>query len=131
MPRGRIVKNNRGHTIGDKEIGLRIRAIRIDRKLSQSELGTQLDVSFQQIQKYEKGVNRLSVVRLMKIARILKTSPLELMGWDDKLERTAGVIAFDKEAYRLAKSFMKLSDDHKHRVRSLIDAITITYPVEE
>lgn len=122
MPRGKgpTFKNNRSHTIEDKEIGLRLRAMRIDKKLSQDDLGAQLGVSFQQIQKYEKGVNRLSAVRLMKIARIFKTNPLEIMGWDDKLERNAGAIFFDTEAYRLAKEFVKLPDITKPKIRALI-----------
>jgi transcriptional regulator with XRE-family HTH domain len=41
-------------------------------KLSQSELADQLDVTFQQIQKYEKGVNRMSAAMMVRIAEVLK-----------------------------------------------------------
>ena len=42
----------------DIELGKRIRLRRVEQKISQAELGDKLGVSFQQVQKYEKGVNR-------------------------------------------------------------------------
>ncbi|WP_375647819.1 helix-turn-helix domain-containing protein [Bartonella sp. AA56HLJMS] len=53
-------------------IGKRIRHRRISIGLSQKELGSHLGVSFQQIQKYEKGLNRVSVGCLLKIAQKLE-----------------------------------------------------------
>ncbi|WP_375633376.1 MULTISPECIES: helix-turn-helix domain-containing protein [unclassified Bartonella] len=53
-------------------IGKRIRQRRIAMSLSQKELGSYLGVSFQQIQKYEKGFNRVSVGYLLKIAQKLE-----------------------------------------------------------
>lgn len=55
----------------DPRIGMRIRTLRLERGLSQAELGTMLGVSFQQIQKYEKGVNRVSAGRLQRVAEAL------------------------------------------------------------
>ncbi|WP_375639404.1 MULTISPECIES: helix-turn-helix domain-containing protein [unclassified Bartonella] len=52
-------------------IGKRIRHRRISIGLSQKALGSHLGVSFQQIQKYEKGLNRVSVGYLLKIAQKL------------------------------------------------------------
>ncbi|WP_375683332.1 helix-turn-helix domain-containing protein [Bartonella sp. AP3QHHD] len=53
-------------------IGKRIRQRRIAMGLSQKELGSYLGVSFQQIQKYEKGFNRVSAGCLLKIAQKLE-----------------------------------------------------------
>jgi len=55
----------------DIAIGRRIRALRLERGLSQSELAGHLGLSFQQLQKYEKGVNRVSAGRLQAIASFL------------------------------------------------------------
>ncbi len=55
----------------DIEIGKRVRQARVAAGLSQTQLGVQLGVSFQQVQKYEKGVNRIGGGRLYKIARFL------------------------------------------------------------
>jgi transcriptional regulator with XRE-family HTH domain len=55
----------------DIEIGRRIRALRLERGLSQTELGNLLGITFQQIQKYEKGANRVAAGRLQRIAEAL------------------------------------------------------------
>jgi transcriptional regulator with XRE-family HTH domain len=55
----------------DVEVGHRIRIERLARGLSQTALANQLGVTFQQVQKYEKGVNRVGAGRLTKIAEVL------------------------------------------------------------
>lgn len=72
----------------DAALGLRVRELRRRRKLSQTELARQLDVTFQQVQKYECGANRISVSTLLLVARALKV-PLDvlIMG---KVSSTAG-----------------------------------------
>ncbi len=55
----------------DVEVGHRIRIERLARGLSQTALAKQLGVTFQQVQKYEKGVNRVGAGRLTKIAEVL------------------------------------------------------------
>lgn len=64
----------------DIEIGGRIRHTRKVRGLSQTELGNVIGVTFQQIQKYERGTNRVSVSALILIARALDVSPAMLLG---------------------------------------------------
>ena len=55
----------------DVEVGHRIRIERLARGLSQTALANQLGVTFQQVQKYEKGVNRVGAGRLTRIAEVL------------------------------------------------------------
>lgn len=62
------------------KIGQRIRAARIAKGLSQEKLGEELGLTFQQVQKYEKGTNRVSGGRLLKIASLLDTSVAALVG---------------------------------------------------
>jgi transcriptional regulator with XRE-family HTH domain len=64
----------------DAEIGGRIRHIRKLRGLSQTELGVVLGVTFQQIQKYERGTNRISASALVLLARALDIAPSALLG---------------------------------------------------
>jgi transcriptional regulator with XRE-family HTH domain len=52
----------------DVEIGRKIRALRLQRGLSQTDLADGIDLTFQQVQKYEKGTNRVSAGRLQQIA---------------------------------------------------------------
>ena len=66
----------------DRETGMRIRSRRLELHISQSELGAALGITFQQIQKYERGVNRVAAARLNEIAAFLDTTMAALMGGD-------------------------------------------------
>ena len=61
-------------------LGARIRVRRNELKLSQSVLGDAIGVTYQQIQKYEKGLDRISVSTLVKIARRLGSTVAALIG---------------------------------------------------
>jgi transcriptional regulator with XRE-family HTH domain len=56
----------------DKQIGARVRMRRLTLDMSQQKLAADLGISFQQLQKYEKGVNRIGAGRLQQIAEILQ-----------------------------------------------------------
>lgn len=55
----------------DRFVGQRLRLARTARKLSQTQLGESSGITFQQVQKYEKGVNRVSASRLYEFATLL------------------------------------------------------------
>lgn len=57
----------------DQFVGARLRDFRTARGLSQSELASQVGISFQQLQKYERATNRISSSRLWEICRELST----------------------------------------------------------
>ncbi len=61
----------RRHQAIDRHLGGRVRFARIEKKISQTLLGERLGISFQQVQKYELGKDRISASQLMSIARIL------------------------------------------------------------
>jgi transcriptional regulator with XRE-family HTH domain len=73
------LKAKRGITNIDVEVGQRIRIRRNEMGISQDALAKALGVSFQQIQKYEKGVNRISSGRLVQIAQVLESSTNNLL----------------------------------------------------
>jgi transcriptional regulator with XRE-family HTH domain len=64
----------RGATAIDAYIGARMRERRLALSISQNQLGKDLGVSFQQIQKYESGQNRVSAARLFDICKALNVS---------------------------------------------------------
>src|SRR2546421_994234 len=68
---GKMKKRRAG--VADVEIGRKIRALRLERGLSQSDLADGIGLTFQQVQKYEKGTNRVSAGRLVQIADKLNT----------------------------------------------------------
>src|SRR5690349_17989111 len=56
----------------DKHVGARVRMRRMMMSMSQEKLGDALGLTFQQVQKYEKGANRIGASRLQQIAHILQ-----------------------------------------------------------
>jgi transcriptional regulator with XRE-family HTH domain len=68
----------------DVEVGARIRLRRRTLKLSQTQLATALGVTFQQVQKYERGANRVSASMLVRSAAALDTTVAALVGEDDQ-----------------------------------------------
>jgi len=108
----------------DIELGKRIRLRRVEQKISQAELGEKLGVSFQQVQKYEKGVNRVGAGRLQQVAKILEV-PVSFF-FDDVVGGSKGsndVFAFLDTAYslRLMKAFVRIRN---HRIqRSTVELV--------
>lgn len=66
----------------DAAVGARIKERRILLGLSQEALGSALGLTFQQVQKYEKGMNRVAVTTAMKICEILQCNMAYLVGED-------------------------------------------------
>ena len=62
----------------DAMVGARIRMFRVDRGMSQTMLAERIGVTFQQVQKYERGANRVGASRLSQIASVLGVSIGEL-----------------------------------------------------
>jgi transcriptional regulator with XRE-family HTH domain len=56
----------------DKHAGERLRKRRHERGISQTKLATAIGLTFQQVQKYEKGMNRMGSSRLQQVANVLK-----------------------------------------------------------
>ena len=66
----------------DIQIGVRLKERRIACGLSQMQLGAAIGISYQQVQKYEDARNRMSVVRLVAVAKILKVPLSYFVGTD-------------------------------------------------
>jgi transcriptional regulator with XRE-family HTH domain len=66
------MSNRGGPNPVDKHVGSRVRMRRLMLHVSQERLGDALEITFQQVQKYEKGTNRISASRLQQISDVLK-----------------------------------------------------------
>jgi transcriptional regulator with XRE-family HTH domain len=77
--RRRLPADKRMTTPWDAQVGVRVKALRVSREMSRSDLGKACGVSFQQMQKYESGVNRLSGGRLALVAEALGVTVGELL----------------------------------------------------
>src|ERR1700729_1478607 len=107
----------------DEAVGARIRLLRKRRKMSQEELGKAIGVTFQQVQKYENGKNRVGASRLHMVATALNVPIGELFdgatATSSSRSRATKSLAFDSRSLRLAEAFVKISD--KALRSSLVD----------
>lgn len=77
----------------DKEIGLRIKKVREALEISQMKLAEAVGVSFQQIQKYESGMNKVSIEKLKKISKALNAPLTYFIGVEKEFKRKKGIVA--------------------------------------
>lgn len=118
-------KKQRAAGAGDKTLGTRIRARRIEAQMSQAELGNRLGVSFQQVQKYEKGTNRVSAVRLAEIATALGESLDYFTGEQSPQTSHLTSLLTDNVSQRLLRAFAKIKDTPtKYKFVGLLESIT-------
>lgn len=83
----------------DKEIGLRIKKVREALEISQMKLAEAVGVSFQQIQKYESGMNKVSIEKLKKISNALNAPLTYFIGIEKETKRNKGVEAEERGIY--------------------------------
>jgi transcriptional regulator with XRE-family HTH domain len=131
-----LIMEQRDTQPADKKLGSLIRFYRVTKKLSQEKLADHLGISFQQVQKYEKGVNRIGAARLMMIAQFLEVSTNTLLGIEDgsevnKLVDNTEVIDFlsTQGGLRLVHSFMQLSVNRRYVVVRLVEELVGTTDV--
>lgn len=124
----------------DRIVGQRVRWRRRELKLTQEKLGDLLDLTFQQVQKYEKGVNRISAGRLYEMATVLGV-PISYFydGAEDHIQSTRGALqendedasapVLSSETMELIAAFQKIADPSLRKsilatVRAAAQALT-------
>src|SRR5215813_14082872 len=103
----------RGGDPRDAEIGQRVRALRLQRGLSQTELGNFIKVTFQQVQKYEKGANRISAGRLQQVAEVLGVPVAYFFAAPEPRSASNGVgqeLPQTEGALRLARAYARIKE---------------------
>jgi transcriptional regulator with XRE-family HTH domain len=107
------------------EMGKKIRLRRVEQRISQSDLGEKLGVSFQQVQKYEKGVNRVGATRLQQIAAALDVSVTFFYDGDGKTKEVESLLFLDSAfSLRLLRAYSKIQDQAIQRqMVSLMEVI--------
>lgn len=101
----------------DRAIGARVRHVRKLRGMTQTELGESLGVTFQQIQKYERGTNRISTSALILLAQALNVSPSALLGTEEQGRPDLDMsLLSDDGAYELVQAVAQISSDKLRRM---------------
>lgn len=112
----------------DKHVGARIRFRRMLLGMSQTELGQIAGITFQQIQKYEKGTNRVSASRLVQFGQALQVPVSFFFEGADHVKRADASIADaffgTRDGVNLAKAFMAIPNrDKRRKIVELVEAI--------
>jgi transcriptional regulator with XRE-family HTH domain len=98
----------------EAEIGDRIRSRRLQLHLSQEHLGRALGITFQQVQKYEKGSNRVSAGRLLKIAEVLQCNVMDFFEGVGSSQPAAGgtfsKFLASEEGVAIIEAMLKIND---------------------
>ena len=109
----------------DVQIGGNLRALRSFANITQAELSEVLDVSFQQLQKYEKGSNRLPIARLYKLQKLFNV-PFEsfFSGIDSVDIKSMALIQSDSQTLSIYHKIKKIKDDGlKSKIEKIIDIL--------
>ena len=122
----------------DKHVGSRVRMRRMMLGMSQEKLGNSLSLTFQQVQKYEKGTNRIGASRLQQISQILQVpvsfffegapsahiaSRSEGMGEAPSPAYVSDFLA-TSDGLALTKAFMRIEDSKlRRRIVDLVEQI--------
>jgi len=115
--------NHMPHPV-DVAVGNRVRELRTRAGMSQTDLGVKLGVSFQQVQKYEKGVNRMGASRLIQICDALEVPITELFDGISSVSEARDRDLVDPETMRIARDIQQVDDDRmKGAIRQLIRAM--------
>jgi len=127
----------------DVFVGSRVRMRRLMAGLSQEKLADGLGITFQQVQKYEKGTNRIGASRLQAIADILGVHPSFFFQEGDDASARAGAgdttrepseissFVSSKEGIALNRAFLKITDPVlRKKIISLVAAVAQTPETE-
>jgi transcriptional regulator with XRE-family HTH domain len=104
----------------ERIIGQRVRQLRVQLGKSQQTLAEECGLSFQQIQKYEKGSNRVSVSRMLEFCEHLQTTPNDITGWKAS---TPALNSFDSKVFAAAREFSAMPEDVQMAVRRICNAL--------
>ena len=107
-----MVRKNDYLTEVDKMIGSKIYSLRLAKGLSRVQLAEAIEVTYQQLQKYERGLNRISVGRLMLVSKALGQNIGYFLGREegDKEEVRGIITQHQRMCIEVSNNFMKITN---------------------
>jgi transcriptional regulator with XRE-family HTH domain len=108
----------------DKFIGEKIYSLRLAKGLSRQQLAEVIEVTHQQLQKYEKGTNRISVGRLVLIAKALEKNVNYFYEGLDLMNPEPLLTQHQRMCIEVSRNFMKIqSTEHQSAVNTLVKSL--------
>lgn len=115
----------------DAMVGAKIRMFRVNRGMSQTALAERIGVSFQQVQKYEKGANRVGASRLSQIASVLGIAVGELFESSQEKVATSNSpvhLLAEPGALRVLKAYLRTNSRVRLAIAKLVESIADQKP---
>ncbi len=123
-------RRRRSYTVGesgprpvDVHVGGRVRARRTLIGMSQEDLGKRVGLTFQQIQKYEKGMNRIAASRLWQFSLILGQPISWFFEGIGKQKRKVGDLLAKRETLKFVRYFSACDPDVQNHVAAMIHTV--------
>ncbi len=107
----------------DRQIGARIRARRLEISMSQAVLADSVGVTFQQIQKYERGVNRVAASTLLDVASALEMRAEALLPPGGKGGAVDVTALDDPEVQQMAHNFARLNEEGRRVLAGIVRSL--------
>lgn len=109
----------------DKFVGEKIYSLRLAKGLSRQQLAESIGVTHQQLHKYEKGTNRLSIGRLILVAQALSKDISYFYEGLDTSEPAETVTKHQRMCIEVSRNFMKIeSADHQNAINALVKSLS-------
>lgn len=119
----------------DVKVGARIRMRRITLGISQEKLAEALGLTFQQVQKYEKGTNRIGASRVLRIATALKVPVSYFYEGIEQATATGPdpvqAMLMDRAGAALAAAFQRLPHDARAAVLTVVEQIAAAHEIPQ
>lgn len=103
--------------------GKQLRIKRTILGISQEEIGEAVGITFQQIQKYERGINRMGASRIAEFSKILKISPRCFFEGEGEEEIAIPSTKEQRRLVRLVRNFLTMSDKKQHGIDQLVKTL--------
>ena len=108
----------------NSHLGKKLRMRRLSLGLTQTKVAQAINVTFQQIQKYEKGTNGVSSSRLLQLSQFLKVPIVyfyeDYKGYKDEKDKTDDQTGEDLNYSFLTKTFASLSRNQKEKILQVL-----------
>lgn len=115
----------RGCNEVDKHVGDKMLSLRLAKGFSRQQLSKTIGVTHQQLQKYEKGANRISVGRLVSIAKALSTDTSYFYEGIEDANSEPIVTQHQRMCIEVSRNFMKIENpEHQVAVNTLIKSLS-------
>jgi len=115
----------------DIAVGRNVRIWRMAKGLSQAQLASRIGVTFQQIQKYEVGANRIGTGRLVKVAAVLGVPIATLFDGVERADHPSSLLSLvaDSRSFRLAHAFAAIKESSlRLSIVNLVEQVATAVP---